>query len=331
LSLLAASFVLGLLLDEVVFPVFAAAFGALLLSRQFRRLKDLLWCAASGGGGLLAARLFYQVVQHTSAIKAVSPPENRSFHALLDPDIWQALTIPLSDSVLHQDNQIALLGESAPMFAAATGAILACAHVWFWWRCLFIRRTDAREYPIVTYLAMAIMLFFYAFVLGIVLQRVLEFGFSYLHQSRYVIFYQLHLSALSLLIYRECLPMGSGNQSRQLARTVAVVCILAFAVLQFRLSTLAWEHSKYVSRYVESAALTLGRLAVQPDLEIECVDTLNICKYPVEKRRAIMNMLVRYRLNLFSPEFQAFHRLYPFGQGAEAQVLEDIPEEGVSP
>jgi hypothetical protein len=105
-----------------------------------------------------------------------------------------------------------------------------------------------------------------------------------------------------------------------------VICILAFGILQFGLSTLAWEHSKHVSRYVENAALSLGELAVQPELELDCVDTLKICKYPVEKRRDIMNMLVRYRLNLFSPEFQAFHRLYPFAQGAQAHASGEAPE-----
>jgi hypothetical protein len=310
LTLMVAGMALGLLLDEVAYPVFAAALAAKVLAKPCRRVPDLLRLLGSGGIGLLLARLVYQAFQALSDLPASSAGAPRSFAALLDLDVWQAAFIPLSDSLVHQSNLAVLTGGGAQGAALAMSAALLVAHLWFWWRCIFATSPE-RKYGTTTYLAASIMLLFYGLVLGIVLQRVPDFGFEYLHQPRYVMFYQLHLAALAIMVYREYRYVPLTTMARRAACGVLVASILVFGLLQVRLSTLAWEHGKYLSKYVEGAALTLGQLARDPDVEIPCADILLICEFPAEDRRRLLGILVRYRLNLFSPEFQAFYRLYP--------------------
>ena len=151
----------------------------------------------------------------------------------------------------------------------------------------------------------------------IVLQRVPEFGFDYLHQPRYTLFYQLHLAALAVLLYRNhetakaaAIAGGKASEHKLRAALLAATVLLA-ALLQHRLSTLAWEQSKYLSTYLAGAARTMGEIARNPHREGACADILTVCQFPPAKRRELLDRLVRYRLNVFSPEFQAFHLLYP--------------------
>ena len=309
LFLLVATFLLGMLLDEVALPVFVAALAALLLAKPTRSLVAARRLVLFGGGGLVAARLVYWA--SAVAIGNADAKGSRSFAVLLDTDIWKTAFIPFSDAIIHQANQPALLGDASLAFAWTIVVLSVLAHLWFWWRCVFVARSAERGYAAATFIAAAVMLFFYGLVLGVVLQRVPTFGFDYLHQPRYVMFHQLHLAALAMIFYRDY-RYAPAYRGRQVAAAVMVSVILAFGALQVRLSTMAWEHAKYLSKYVEGAALTLGRLAADPAADIPCADILTVCDYPVEKRRAMLDLLVRHRLNIFSPEFQAFHRLYPY-------------------
>lgn len=311
-ALVLAGFALGLLIDEVAYPVFAAALAASLLARPSRRARELGRLLGFGGAGLLLARLVYLAFQMLSGQPTSSSTE-RSLGHLLDVDLWQAAFIPLSDSLVHQSNLAAAAGDAAPAIAIGIGATLLVAHLWFWWRCISATSPE-RDHAAATFVAAAIMLLFYGLVAGIVLQRVAEFGFGYLHQPRYVLFYQLHLAALAIMAYREYRYRPASIGARRLASVALVSMVLGLGVLQVRLSTLAWEHGKYLSKYIEGAALTLGELAIRPDAQIPCADILVICEYSPQDRKRLIGILVRYRLNIFSPDFQAFHRLYPYRQ-----------------
>ncbi len=142
------------------------------------------------------------------------------------------------------------------------------------------------------------------------IQRVPVFGFDYLHQPRYVLFYQLNLAALALMVYRD-FRFALAPRLRLASGTLAAALVLALFGLQFQLSVLAWEHAKFLSIYVDGVSKTMGRLAADPTAEMECADIMTICEFPPEKRRELMELLARHQLNLFSPAFQAFHRLEP--------------------
>jgi hypothetical protein len=304
-----AAFLLGVLLDEVAYPVAIAALSAEVLAAQWRDPRPFLRHALPILGGVTLSRVFYAICAHL-IVGATGWPDRLgpSWTPLLSPEIWKAAIYPLADSVVHVGNVPLLTGQPMPWLQPLLGIVLLAMHGWFWWRVT--RRLRAgRDVP--AGMAATLMLFCYALILGVVVQRVSTFGFDYLHQPRYVMYYQLHLVALAIVAYRELRDLAVGTAMRSALAAAAVVLLLAFAGLQFRLGTFAWEHAKYLSKYVEGAALSLGKLAADPDQTLQCADILTVCDFPVEQRRRIMGRLVQHRLNLFSPEFQAFHRLYP--------------------
>jgi hypothetical protein len=307
-QVVALTFFLGVLLLEFALPVVAAVLGALWASRLAtpRRLGAIAIAAATG---LLAAAMFYWSFEWSIGGVDVAMSKPRSFAAFADAGVWQMLVLPLADSMVHESNVHALFGRFLPL-ASVLPWLLLVAHAWFWWR-VFMRRKDINpDSSAATYAAVAVMLFFYGLLVGIMVQRVPEFGFKYLHQPRYVLFYQLNLAALLVLAYRETAGVSWTWRSRAgIAMAIALSC-----ALQLRLSELAWAHLQYASRYYEQAALDMGRVAQAPTTDIECVPVVTVCKFPEKRRERIMRMLASHRLNLFSPAFQARHRLYPDGR-----------------
>ncbi len=310
-GILGATFLLGLALDEVMFPVFASVYAALLLAHRSRQPGQLRTFTVYGLAGLALSRVLYWVLGMLGPEGVGAGSSSRSIEAFLNPSIWKAAAIPLTDGLVHQANQATLFGSGASTFAWIAGLGMFAAHGWFWWRAVFARNTGGPAFTRVTLMAMGVMLLCYGLVLGIVVQRVPQFGFEYLHQPRYAMFYVLHLAALGLLVYRDLRYMAHGARVREVLAGVAIAVILLFSALQLRLSTLAWEHAKYLSTYVVEVSYSMGKLAADPE-STQCADIMTICEFSPEHRRRLMGLLIRYRLNLFSPDFQSFHRLRPF-------------------
>ncbi len=312
--LMVASFVLGVLLDEVAYPVYLATLGALMLAPHWRAPRQFITLLGAGVAGIAASRLFYWATAAfgDAAVSISAGAESAAPLAdLVGPELWKAVLIPLSDSVIHQANLQQMFGAAGPAVAMAIGVVLVVVHAGFWGRVVFgLRRDPPAAARMATLLAAAMMLLFYALVAGIVIQRVPVFGFEYLHHPRYVLFYQLNLAALALLIFRD-LRFALPAKLRVPSGALAVALVLALGGLQFRLSVLAWEHAKYLSSYVEGVAETMGKLQANPTGRMECADIMTICQFPPEKRRELMQLLTRQKLNLFSPAFQTFHRLEP--------------------
>jgi hypothetical protein len=307
------SFCLGVLLLKLTLPIVAAALCAMALSRgaDWRKLR---WTALAMSAGFLLSMLFYWLCEQAYGAPPAPAEPARSLQAFANPGAWQAALLPLSDSVVHDSNLEALFGARGPWFRWSTGLLLLGAHAWFWWRIAFVRASSDARFVATTYIAVAVMLLFYGLLMAILTQRIPVQGFGYLHQPRYVLFYQLNLVALAILAYRELATLRPDTRGFRIGAIGALVLITSFGVLQLRLSHLAWTQVKYISRYYEQAAFDMGRLARNPDANLECLPLITICKFPVEKRRRIMGMLVRHELNLFSPKFQALHHLYPEGR-----------------
>ena len=307
-GMVVAGLLLGVLLDEVAYPVFAAAIVALLAARLPRGRAHAVRVLCFGAVGIALSRLVYAYFNWGVVPLTAAPP--RSASAFLSADVWKAVVIPLTDSVVHSANVEPVFGTHAVAAVWAIAGVLVALNLLFWVRVLFARtpRDDGTDDAPLTVLAAGLMLFCYALVAGIVLQRVPAFGFEYLHQPRYVMFYQLQLAALALLGYREL--RGASRRSAG-ALGMAVIGLL-LALLQWKLSTLAWQQEKYLSNYLEGAARAFGTLAKDPAAQIECPDIMTVCQFPPAKRAELIGRLQRYRMNVFSPDFQAFHRLHPF-------------------
>lgn len=311
-GIFSATLLLGLTLDEVAFPVFASVYGALLLAFRCRQPGQLKTFTVYGLIGLASSRLLYRILGAWGGGQAtVSEASQGSLGTVLDPAIWKAAVIPLTDSLVHQANQVSVFGSGAGAYVWIAGIGLLAAHAWFWWRAVFTRNTGGHSFAMVTLMAMGVMLLFYGLVFGILVQRVPDFGFDYFHQPRYMLFYALHLAALGMLLYRDQRHVVAGVRARRIFGAALVALILLFSSLQLRLSTLAWEHAKFLSAYTVGVSHSMGRLVIDPN-STECADIMTICDFAPEKRRRLLNILISYRLNLFSPDFQAFYRLQPF-------------------
>lgn len=302
-----ASLLLGLLLDEVAYLVFAAAVGSVLLSHYRRSPRTVVTLITAGAAGIAVARLVYwwfnrDVIAEVGTV-------GRSFTPLLAPDVWKAVSIPLTESVVAQANVIELLGASGAFVSNGIWMLLAIAHAWFWWRVICPDPAASVDDGRLTRFAAALMLLFYGLVLGIVVQRVPTFGFDYLHQPRYVMFYQLNVVALVLMAYRQCTSAVAASARRRAAGTLAVALLL---VLQWQLSVVAWKQVKYLSVYLEGVSRSIGNLQADPASTMKCADIMTVCNFPPAKRAELLDRLLRYRMNIFSTDFQGFYRLHPY-------------------
>jgi len=209
--------------------------------------------------------------------------------------------------------------------------MLLLGHAWFWWVALRSRASLPPHHTRTRRVAVALMLLFYGTLAGIALQRVPAFGIDYLHQPRYVLFYQLNLAALGLMGYSAFMHWTPASRARQIAAVALLAVLVPLGLLQWQLSLRSWGQAKYLSQYVEGAALTMGRLAIDPAAEVECADILRICDFPVHKRQEMMELLLNYRLNLFNPSFQSMYRLRPFPPSAAPSPAPIVPAAAASP
>jgi len=316
---LVATLVLGVLLDEVALITVLAALGALLLQRDGRSSRERLLQGAGAIVGLSIVRGMYWWLNTANGVL----PEPTSTPGLLQNLVnlvwsqgFKLVLIPLSDSLVHQSALQTWHPLRYVVIGNLIGGALALAHIWFWWQVLRARGMLPAGAIRTRRVAIALMLFFYGTVAGIALQRIPVFGIEYLHQPRYVIFYQLNLAALGLMAYsvftgRPAAVDPGLRKSRPWVGGLMLVAVLGMGFLQWHLSQRSWVHAKYLSVFVEGTAATMGQLAADPGAQIPCADIFTVCDFPIAKRRELMYLLQNYQLNIFNPDFQAFYRLRP--------------------
>lgn len=310
-----ASFGLGILVDEVAIVAVLAAAAALMVVGDWRLWRPSARRATAAFTGLFAARLLY--AWFNSANGVLPDPgmgagiSGGAVHAWRTGGI-NVVLVPLADSLVHTHVLQEVFPSSHRVASSMIGSALLVAHAWFWWTVLFWRPATYGRSLAIRRLAVALMLLFYGTVAGIVLQRVPVFGIDYLHQPRYVLFYQLNLAALGLMVYAIAATGTVTPSHRRSFGGLAAMVLVALALLQWQLGVRSWQQAKYLSAYMEGAAYTLGRLAIDPGADIPCADILRICDFPPAQRQRMMELLLNYQLNLFNPDFQSLYRLRPF-------------------
>lgn len=309
LGLLGAG-LLGLAWDEVAIPIAVAAIAARVVLDRGPGLNRTLLFAAASATGIALARLLLVRFGGDAAAEATGGSLPRLLAIFHHPDAWHAITGPLADSVVHRSHLDAWAGTAAGAWQFAIAAVLCVGHYAFWRRVWRARQLPARSVAIT---AVAMMLFFYACVAGILLSRGVDFGPLYVHQPRYVLVYQLNLIALGLLLLAPPEDEGGVDSRRSAASVGALVALLAVVAVQYPLARAGWAHAAYLRDYVQRSALIIGQLAADAGAlpPAGCSQILTICSAPPETRRKVMRMLVDHRLSVFSPAFQARHGLYP--------------------
>lgn len=211
-------------------------------------------------------------------------------------DAWRWLVTPLTMGLVPAATLRTAFGDGGGAARIALAVLVATAHGWFWWRALRLR-------PGATwFVAVALMLLFYAMVAGILYGRVFVRGAGFLEQGRYAVFYQLGIVALLLM----ALAPGALRSMRGAAITACVA--LALLAGQVALAVHAWERLPgYRAAYV-AMARDMAAVARDPRTPPDpCAVGIDICVRPEATRIALMAMLVEHRLNLFSPRFRASH------------------------
>jgi hypothetical protein len=219
-------------------------------------------------------------------------------------DAWEALIVPFGAVVMSPSRIEETYGIGLLWFCLIPSAIILwAAHVWFWRE--FLRRRDER----LPFVAAGLMLFFYATIAGIVWGRVPRFGFEYLMQPRYLVFYEMQLIAILML--------AASTAARSQERSSPDVAYITGVAL----STVAALSFIYQSRANLESEIAFNRRLADSIIELandptkvpaDCpIHHLTLCPWPLSRRAAVLDLLRREHLNVFSLEFRARHGLPP--------------------
>lgn len=324
-----ATAVLGLTIDEIAIIAAGAAIAAGTACR-LTDWRNAMRCGGAAVAGLLVARGILAWLASRAHVESTAlDASEATFSALLaQPGAWKSLVIPLSASVVHGEHLSKWFGESAMDWAAFIATSVFILHAYFWYSVFAGYRDGnaSRQRA----LAVALMLTSYGLTLGVVLSRVPTFGWDYLHQPRYVLFYQLALVAVVVLMHeRLSNPGASRFYRRGELGFISVVCA-ALLLSQVVVARYSWQLPQYLTSYWQNASFKLGDMASNPAATVDqCPDIFVICGYDAERRARVVGMLRDRGLNIFSPAFQGRNRLYPTPAGVPgmAERLSKPPQD----
>jgi len=219
---------------------------------------------------------------------------------------WQWLTTPLALSVAYDDpfGGVSATTWSTLRMIAVVG--LLAAHAMFWWRAL------RGSYNLPMFVAVCLMLLSYGWLAAIIVMRVSYFGGGYLAQDRYVEIYQFNLVAL-LLMWAGASPLAQPDASwrRWLTGHVPAAACVLLLLLQIPLAQAAWQQRRYSLPYYGQMATQIEQMSADPTRTQGCLPLLVVCQWPLERRRAALDLLRDQRLNVFSSRVQARHPFLP--------------------
>lgn len=229
------------------------------------------------------------------------------FHRFTDQGWWKWVVYPLTSPVSYRSPSRLASPQAWLASMVVMALILIAAHICFW------RRAFRGVYNRTIFIAVATMLVTYGWVAGIVLNRVSQFGNDYLMQPRYILLFSGQLIALLLMWAatraRE-LP-APGNRHRVFVWWIPAAGCFILLVLQIPASLHAWRVRPALQAYYATMARQIDTLARNPTQVVHCFPELPVCGWPTAKRVQIAQMLIRNRLNVFSPRMQALHSYLP--------------------
>jgi hypothetical protein len=221
-------------------------------------------------------------------------------------DAWQVL-LPFGAALAHPYRLQQLYGEG-DYTAWVLLLALPClaAHAALWWVAL--RRPVGHGYAV----ACGLALFAYATLAGIVLQRVPAFGFDYLLQPRYGVFYDLFWLAPLLAWYCRPIswpapPAGPALAARRGA--IALYCLLPCAAMPLWWQP-AWFEQPWVRGWNDAIARDTWRLLRDPErVPADCHPYVLPCRYPAATRRRVIEALRAGPYNVADPHYRTRHGL----------------------
>lgn len=212
-------------------------------------------------------------------------------------DAWQWFAIPTTSGVAYFAPLQRLLGAHWQAVQMAMALVLLLAHGWFW------RSAWRTSIGATSFVAISLMLLFYAYLTGLLLTRIFVRGADYLNQPRYISFYQLNIIALLVMAAARSLqPDAIG------LRRWAAAPVLLLLLVQIPLSLSARREAPYIREYYVQMAQQWAALALDPlHPPAVCAPELALCQMPYARRLAALHFVRDKRINLYSPRFDAAH------------------------
>jgi hypothetical protein len=267
----------------------AGMLAALRKQTDWRNLAKLI-------GTVIVMLLLYQLASryylHNQLPKAAPGAGATDALMALLPSIPAMATTILSAAFVHPLPLGIWFGDGAGTVQIAIATAAGIAHLWFWYAAL------KRPWNSSVFLAICMMLMFYASVLGIIVGRIVQFGPTYLNEPRYVLTYQMSTVAMLVMF------MGTARAAakHQVSRYLAVAVMIAIVLLQWPLSRHSRDEGRYLQGYYHTMARQMYLLGLDPTLDpVSCVPMLTICSRPIEERLQSIAFLQRHQLNAYSP------------------------------
>lgn len=305
--------------DSAILNGIAVSLALLAYGASLRTYRQPLRVIAAMLVVLLLCRLVYAMFGDISG--ATQAVFNQPLSARIDGlagqwrDAWQWLAVPAASGIASAESLQSLFGEGwRPLQIALAVAVLA-AHAWFWWSAWRLRPGGA------WFMAISLMLLFYAHVAGILMTRVFVRGAAYLDQPRYVSFYQLGIVALLLMMIARVLD-ESGTRREPKAHYAFAAIAAALLLMQLPLSWNAWQREPYIEAYNQRMAANLAEIGRDPQrTPRDCAPAMDLCVLPEDKRVEWVRLLQQHRLSLYSEQFRNRHRR----EAVAAEEIERLP------
>ncbi|PJK07080.1 hypothetical protein CO612_00935 [Lysobacteraceae bacterium NML71-0210] len=304
-TLFFSSLTTGFLLDETGIIFLIAAMLGILVSPPNGIRRALPTLAAILSATLLSRLLMWWVNQRLGISASAFSSDHSITATLLQSDAYKAFAIPLQDSLIHAEHLERI--KHGKLFSWLVLALAFGLQIYFWATTLkaFLRKESDFRLALGAFLC----LIAYAITFGVVVNRVPEFGWNYLHQPRYVLFYQMTLIApLLALHYLLEKPLRPAWLKPATATVAAVmICVQMFVSIQ------AWEMPKYYREYWQNAAYMMEEIQAAPEkVPANCpVHTIAVCDANLERRQQLLNLLKDNRMNIYSNSFQRRNAIYP--------------------
>jgi len=154
------------------------------------------------------------------------------------------------------------------------------------------------------------MLFTYGATAGVIVERVPQYGWDYLEQHRYIVFYQL--ANIAMVLQWLAVRHSKVDQAQSRADVLPFVTLVVVVIIQAGLSAHAWNQLRFIRAYHQGMAQTIFCLADHPDIQVPvCEDLHAVCSWRPEVRNHLVGILKQHRLNVFSEAFQLRHGMQP--------------------
>lgn len=305
-----AALVLGIVVDELAIVTMLVAILAALIANIAQYRHIFVASLVSLAGTMLARLGLFFAAEASGTSSTAMQIDGLQWSTFLSLESWKGVIVPLYTSLIYTEHLQKWVPNHLNLAAALVAAFAGFLHVYFWLSVYRMRRMG--DTSLQAALAIGLMLLSYALTAAIIVSRVPEFGWSYVYQPRYIVFYQIATVAIIVLMHRRVTNPISSWLSRRAEATFAVAIALILVSIQLAVAKSSWQLVPYLTPYWQNTSFSLGLSVINPETRPEqCPASYDFCNYDPAKRAKLIGLLKQHNLNIFSPGFQARNRLYP--------------------